>query len=209
MLHVTSKFAKVPDGAIVIDTTSNSGGWADLSPFILPGGRLYGPYSAQNVENAWQYAKLYAVHADADGNPADAYWQWAQHGWADRRAHRYPMGKGAKPLCSLWDGKRLGYIEARKRLYAPLYARSVVRTTAFAQLRNLVEAASVDIFLRDYDGYDHVSQGTSMSDVMHDPAHKMGHAFVLWMLLRNYNVPGEFEASRWLSSAGAVVRQQA
>jgi hypothetical protein len=35
------------------------------------------------------------------------------------------MGRGAKPEYSLWDGERLDYIEARKRIYAPLYARAV------------------------------------------------------------------------------------
>jgi len=31
------------------------------------------------------------------------------------------MGRGVKPLYSLWDGKKLGYIEARIAIYDPLY----------------------------------------------------------------------------------------
>lgn len=32
---------------------------------------------------------------------------------------------GAKPEYSYWDGKKYGYVAARKRIYAPLYASLV------------------------------------------------------------------------------------
>lgn len=99
------------------------------------------------------------------------------------RAHRYPMGKGAKPLCSLWEGRRLGYIEARKKIYAPLYARAVVKTRAYAELRELLRTTSQDIYLRDWDGYDHLVKNLTISEVANNPRKKMGHAFVLWALI--------------------------
>ncbi len=133
VLHVTHKFSRVPADALCIDTTASKGKWSELSPFILPGGALYGTYHAVRHENAWQFAKLYACHADWQGEPTQAYWAWAQAGWLDPKAHRYPMGKGARPLCSLWKGERLGYIEARKRIYAPLYSppSRIGKTAAF------------------------------------------------------------------------------
>jgi hypothetical protein len=68
---------------------------------------------------------VYTVHTTAAGSPSAQYWDWAKEGWANQKAERFPMGRGAKPEFSLWDGERLGYIDARKRIYAPLYARAV------------------------------------------------------------------------------------
>jgi hypothetical protein len=183
MLHVTHKWSKVPLGVLTIDTTAKTGLWSQLSPFLLDGGELYDGHKSVNMENAWQFAKLYAQHASADGRPTLAYWSWAQAGWADTKAHRYPMGKGARPLHSWWKGQALGYIEARKQIYAPLYARAVVRTEAFATLRQMLATEERDIYLRDWDGYDHLKQGLSITQVANNPAKKMGHAFVLWALL--------------------------
>lgn len=205
-LRVTGKFTKLPAGSTAIDTTAKYGPWAMLSPFLLPGGDLYGGQHAINMENAWQFSKLYARHADPNGEPTTEYWRWAVAGWLDEKAHRYPMGKGARPLCSLWDGEHLGYVEARKRIYAPLYARAVVRTAAFAQLQQIfatktseqLSAERFTLYLRDYDGYDHVAQERSIRDILNDPTRKMGHAFVLWMLLTGYDEVGQFEASRYL-----------
>ena len=39
--------------------------------------------------------------------------------------------KGRRPLCSLWNGERLDYIEARKQMYIPLYPEAVKCMTAY------------------------------------------------------------------------------
>ena len=111
---VLGKFEAAPEGSLVVDTTSKGGVWAGLSPFTLGPCPLYGGRSSLNMENAWQFAKVYKQHATPSGEPTAAYWEWAEKGWADRWAHRYPMGKGAVPLYSLWDGERLSYVEARR-----------------------------------------------------------------------------------------------
>jgi hypothetical protein len=185
MLHVTHKWAKVPPEALTIDTTSKSGLWSQLSPFLLPGGELYEGHRSANMENAWQYAKVYAKHADSAGRPTQDYWNWACAGWADPIARRYPMGRGARPLHSWWAGEPLPYITARKRIYAPLYRRAVLRTAAFAELQRLRETESRDIYLRDWDGYDHLALSRTISQVANNADRKMGHAFVLWALLES------------------------
>ena len=83
---------------------------------------------SENMENLWQFAKLYAQHADENGDPTEAYWMWVLRGFADKKAHRYPMGKGAVPLYSYWRGEKLSYIEARKKIYGPLCAKTVMKT---------------------------------------------------------------------------------
>ena len=169
----------------VINTTSSSSNWSrGLSPFYLGPVHLYGHYNSLNVENGWQYSKLYEEHADADGNPTPDYWKWAQTGWLDQWAHRYPMGRGRKPLCSLWDGQRMDYVTARKRIYVPLNAVAVMKSEAFDTLRRFYQEVG-QVTLADYDGYDHLAKGLTLKQVADDPNKKMGHAFVLAALLED------------------------
>jgi hypothetical protein len=166
-----------------INTTSHSNDWSKgLSPFYLGPVWLYATYSAKSVENAWQYCKVYPQHVGPDGKPTKEYFDWAKAGWRDNYAHRYPMGKGAIPLYSYWAGKQLGYIEARKQIYAPLYADAVLKSEAYRRLEELYQTQE-RLVLWDFDGYDYLKLGKSLTEVMDDPSMKMGHAFVLAMLL--------------------------
>lgn len=175
-------------GAFVVNCTSRSPDeWArGLSPFFCGPVDLYDGRTARNVENAWQYTKVYPVHARFNV-VTDAYWEWAQAGWAAPSAVRYPMGRGAKPLFSLWaGGAKFGYIDARKQIYCPLYAAAVRETPAFARLERMYHNAVVadrPLVLHDYDGWDHVGQGFSLREVINQRSPKMGHAFVLAGLL--------------------------
>jgi hypothetical protein len=49
-------------------------------------------------------------------------------------------------------------IAVRKRIYARLYARAVERTGAYAKLREMLKTETRDIYLRDWDGYDHLAR---------------------------------------------------
>jgi hypothetical protein len=49
------------------------------------------------------------------------------------------------------------------------------------QLRQAAEAG--DIVLQDFDAYDHRALGYSWDDVINDPDRKMGHGFVLAMMI--------------------------
>jgi len=199
IVTVCHKWYSVPNqhqrGTVVIDATS-SGGWtADLSPFLIGPCRLYDTMTPEhempfrieslNMENLWQYAKVYQVHADENGNPTQEYWAWAREGWANPRAVRYPMGKGARPLYSLWKGKKLGYIDARKQIYGPCYAEAVQRTEGWDELVRLYNESD-HLFIRDWDGWLMDRHGCdTLSDVLNKTDRIMGHAFVLKMLLEN------------------------
>lgn len=155
-----------------------------LSPFHLGPCPLYeraGLREARFMENAWQYAKVYRGY-DHQGGPARDYWPWAREGWDHRRAVRYPMGKGAVPEFSWWDGEALGYVDARKKIYVPLYTKAVIKTAGFAELLRVYREFG-ELTLWDFDGYDHHKLGMSLKDVLNDPTRKMGHAFVLAMML--------------------------
>lgn len=169
--------------ADVINTTSRSKNWSrGLSPFFVGPVKLYGGYEAKNVENAWQFGKVHPVHLDVDGNVLPEYFEWARKGWEDPVAHRYPMGRWARPAFSLWDGRKLGYIEARKTIYVPLYAEAVQKTDAFKRLEQVYKQNG-QVTLWDFDGYDYLAMNKSLVDVINDQNRKMGHAFVLAMIL--------------------------
>lgn len=168
-----------------INTTSSSVNWSKgLSPFFLGPVELYSGYVSKNVENGWQFSKVYKKYLGEDGLPNEDYWKWAEKGWNDSYAHRYPAGKGSIPEYAFWNGSKLGYIEARKQIYIPLYQQAVKDTEVFKKLKELYQTnGSITLF--DYDGYDYLKLGYDLNDVLHDASRKMGHGFVLAMMLQN------------------------
>lgn len=193
MIYVLSMRDEAPKGVVVVNTTSRGGEWAGLSPFLIGPCRLPDGRISLTMENAWQYSKVYPQHIREDGEPNADWWTWSYEGFSNPRAVRYPMGKGAVPVYSYFRGERLGYIEARRRLYAPLYTRAVTKTRSYDSLVTLYERETV-IALRDFDGYrwDLVHKTTDMDEgwhvTVHDESRKMGHAFVLMRLLSHEGV---------------------
>lgn len=183
MVYVLSLLEEAPPKVLIVNTTSQSSTpWSiGLSPFFLGPVPLYNGQISLNVENGWQYSKVYKGHVGLDGNPTASYFEWAREGWARSRAVRYPMGKGVRPEYSFWDGQKLSYIEARKKIYIPLYVYAVAKTPAYQRLKELHKKQ--DIGLRDFDGYNHRDLNMSYEEVLNNPNKKMGHAFVLAMML--------------------------
>jgi len=170
-------------GRRVVNTTSHGKETAHLfSPFLLGPIPLYDGSVAENMENAWQYSKVYASLLERNGSIGEKYETWARAGWSNPKANRYPMGKGKRPLYSLWNGGQLTYVEARKRIYFPLYRDAVIRSGGFTWLKDQV-AQCDELLLVDFDGYRHRDLGMTLADVLNSTQHKMGHAFVLAAML--------------------------
>jgi hypothetical protein len=184
---------KLPEDSIIIDTTSRSGSWTrGFSPFLLQAGHLYGNYYAKSVENAYQASKCYPQFVDENGNPTPEYFKWAQKIWSSSEVYRYPMGRGTKPLFSYWNGEKLNYVEARKKIYIPLYSRAVLKSNAFKSLLKIYRETDKDIYLVDFDGYNHKERGMSLSEVANNTKKSMGHAFVIYDLLQRYKNTTDF-----------------
>ncbi len=186
MIKALFKFDKhIPKDAVVVDTTSNTDHiLRQLSPFIL-----FAP-PAKNFENLWQFSKVYKQHLGEDGLPNEEWYRWRNEGYADTKAHRYPMGKGAKPEYTYWVKNVIyfvmDYITARKELYIPYYSHNVITTNSFqklAQLKVECDFYHKVLVLLDYDAYDHQALGMTLKDVVNNPDKKCGHAFVLVSLL--------------------------
>ena len=181
-VHVLPIWVKNPYNCPEVNTTSSSGMYRELSPFILGPIDTYIPgVKAKNFENLWQFSKVYSEYL-YDGAIYWSWFAWRDAGWADKRAHRYPMGKGRRPAFSYWAGERLGYIEARKLIYATIYAKNVIKTNSYARLVELYKRTG-EITLKEFDAYDHLKLGMTLVNVINNPNRKMGHGFVLAMLL--------------------------
>lgn len=171
-----------PIGYRRIDVTSHAQDvFRSCSPFFVGPVTLYGGHTARNVENAWQYSKVYRRFIDERGAPAPAYFEWAEAGWGSGYAQRHPMGS-LTPEYSWWDGEKLSYIEARKRIYIPLYSQGVVKTDGYRELKKLYEDGE-NLCLLDFDAYDFQALHYTAMDVINDPTRPMGHCFVLKFLL--------------------------
>ena len=187
MIKVINPQYKTPDNALVINTTSRSTNWSrGLSPFILGPIDLYDGYISKNVENAYQYSKVFDYYLDDDGNPGENYFKWAKSGWNSDRAERYPMGKGVIPKYSYWNGEKLSYVEARKKIYIPLYSKAVRSTKAYSMLEstyNKFFSKEEILYLWDFDAHS-LEPGTfNYWDLWENPNIKVGHAYVLAMML--------------------------
>ena len=188
-----------------IDCTSNNKDEVlnhGLSPFYLGPVECYDGLVSQTFERAWQCAKVYPWMADVAGEPDDRYYAWRDEMWArkdfsNKIEIRFPAGKGnaRKCLYAWWkvDGtfRKLGYVAARKAIYMSLYAKAVVKTEAYRRLVELCDEGK-NLMLIDFDGYNpyHPHYGFALddavhtyNDVIHCPLLKMGHGFVLAMLL--------------------------
>ena len=166
-----------------------------LSPFYLGPVECYDGLVSQTFERAWQCAKVYPWTLGTDGNPNARYFAWRDEMWAtkgfgDKMSIRFPVGKKnvGKCLYSWWkvDGefKPLDYIPARKAIYIPLYAKAVVKTEAYRRLVELCDSGK-NLLLIDFDGYNihHPRYNFTYNDAIHCNWLKMGHCFVLAMLL--------------------------
>ena len=188
-----------------IDCTSNNKDEVmnhGLSPFYLGPVECYDGLVSQTFERAWQCAKVYPWMADAAGNPHAGYFAWRDDMWArkdfsNKIEIRFPAGKGNVRKCKYawWkvngEFRKLGYVAARKAIYIPLYAKAVGKTEAYRRLVELRDAGK-NLMLIDFDGYNpyHPHYGFASddavhtyNDVIHCPLLKMGHGFVLAMLL--------------------------
>lgn len=185
---VLSKRESCPEGYELIDVTSRNPDpiIRSVSPFLLGPVDCYDGLISRNVENAWQYSKVYPEENGKDGNPTPDYFRWRDYGFNKSFADRYLKGKGSIPCYSYWKTElgyeHLGYIEARKKIYIPLYKKAVLDTPG---LKKIMEKASEgrNIALVDFDGYNHIKLGMSMQDVINCDSKKMGHAFVIKMIL--------------------------
>ena len=143
----------------------------DVSPFYMGPVTSSDGLIAHVFEHFWQASKVFPCHYDKTTNTIKPeYWAWRKSWFdkekvTDKNASRRPhslLGYQDKDCLfsvyyngSTWE--RLSYVEARKRMYIPIYAKHIVETRSFQWLKTQYEAGK-KIALVDFDGYNYYSK---------------------------------------------------
>lgn len=187
MIYAVSFKHKIPEDVISMDVTSRSQTWGkNFSPFNLGPVDLYDDYTACNIENAFQFSRVYAEYNGFDDTPSQNYWEWAIKGWQNSKPIKYPLGVWSKHLYHWWDHKKLTNLEAQNQIFVPMYKKAVEKTPSFQRLKALYAIEKKDIYLIDFEGYNHRYLEKSWDQVINDPNRPIGQAFMLCMLLEGY-----------------------
>lgn len=141
--------------------------YKDVSPFYLGDIKSPDGLTAHIFEHYWQASKVFPCHVDEKGNIKDEYWKWREQWFSkekvtnkneSRRPHSLLGYKDEDCLFSVFYNngvwERLSYVDARKRIYIPEYAKLVVNTPSYKWLEKLHKEGK-KIALVDFDGYNY------------------------------------------------------
>lgn len=157
---------------VVINLTSRNPDRAfsrQVSPFFV--GPVTGPdgATADSLEVFWQVGKVFPHHDDG-GRPSPEYFEYRADMYGKRMGEiskpqmRHPyheFGYEAEDMMywAYWDKDSgeytgLSYLEARKRVYVPEYAKLVANSDAVRWMRSLLDEGK-KIALLDFDGFNY------------------------------------------------------
>lgn len=160
------------ENRVVIDLTSRNPDRVfshQVSPFFV--GPVIGPDGARTatLEVMWQVGKVFPHH-DNGGKPSPEYFEYRKKmygtapGEIPKTLIRHPyreFGYDAEDMVywPYWNKEKgmyepLSYLEARKKVYIPEYAKLVAGTSALAYLKNLLKEGK-KIALLDFDGFNY------------------------------------------------------
>ena len=156
----------------VIDVTSHNRSEkfrSEISPMFIGPLRSSDGVVCNVFETLWQCSKVYPCH-DANGQPNEEYFEWRNRHFAepkpslnDKKAikalrhvnEELGMAHADTLYTACWDEEKkefvhLNYVEARKKIYFPEYAKLVYNTDSFKELKAKVDAGE-KIALMDFD----------------------------------------------------------
>ena len=135
----------------------------DLSPFFLGPVTSSDGVTANVFEIFWQCGKVYPCH-DNGGKPNADYFEWRNYYYSQTECTKDLMRHTCKSLgyehkdtlyFAYFDKEKgeyvpLNYVEARKKVYFPEYAKLICNTESFRYLKSLVDSGK-KIALVDFD----------------------------------------------------------
>lgn len=103
------------------------------------------PFSQKYKKIVWVWNR--EIHTDQFNNPNDKYWIWRDALMNNSDAVRYPVGIAARHSClyslhpdinknNYTPDAQLNYIDARKKIYLPIYTDLVKRCPQFRKLKH-------------------------------------------------------------------------
>jgi hypothetical protein len=136
---------------------------------------------AQNLENFWQYSKVYEGEVDENGDPTPEYYQERLRGFNLHQGIRYRRTK-EKYLFSYWNGQKYDWQQAKRELYITAYVTYSQRTRGYHELQRM-NLNGYNLLLLGYDGYAYSSDNDPSGDIlksnMDNDERPFGHEFVL------------------------------
>lgn len=135
----------------------------ELSPFYAGPVTSSDGVTAEIFEVFWQCGKVYPCH-DEGGRPNADYFEWRNYFYSQTECTKDLMRHTCKSIgyehkdaryFAYFDEKNgdyipLGYVEARKKVYFPEYAKLIYNTESFRYLKSLVDRGE-KIALVDFD----------------------------------------------------------
>ena len=160
-------------------------------------------------ENYWQSGKVF------EDVPHSVSLKW----WRDlkRPARRYPNSKGKRVLYSLFNGEKMDYITARRKVYLPEYL-ALIQGQGTAQIWRARADQGETIVIYDFDGprqSDHSPICLEVSREMlrerlNDPTHPFGHGYIVaGYMARVINEPSDLTEAKSGSERDALVETDA
>jgi hypothetical protein len=185
------------DGYTNIQVCSNVKRGKEVSPMCLgpitehlevdKHGKLLPP--AVLFENFWQGIKCFTFELDEKTSTIlPIYFDRREKNFSDTKPHRrvYPkkvlIEKKAKVEFSYFNGKRYGWVEARKLIYCPMYAEMVTKTRYFKELKYRLEQGE-NLLIIGYDGFSFDPERDDAKAHLEDTSKSVGHEFVICCLL--------------------------
>lgn len=193
-----------------IDVTScnkNKKFVSEISPLYIGPVTSSDGIIAETFEDLWQYGKVYpkiydenkkiVLGIDSDGNPTEEFYKWRKRFYTLKKVKgdRHPAfpssirHQDCEYMVYFEDGRlcKLDYITSRKKVYIPEYAKLIVNTDSFKELKKLYDEGK-KIALVDFDAWNYygvnLEENTTMKEMVNNPKFKVGHGYVIKMLLQ-------------------------
>jgi hypothetical protein len=173
------------------------------------------PYSSGNKKIVWQWPS--EIHIDNNEILTDKYWNWRSTGKNNSEPVRAPVGWKHLKNCLFALEKdepisetnpKLDYIESRKKIYFPIYMKSVIKEPKFCELYNRLHNGenlliieidgphqeSFNYYKEKYGvGNDFIENDSieateqNLGILLNDPKHPFGHGYCLaWTLMLKF-----------------------
>jgi len=172
-IRIYSKKQRIPKDLSIIKIDDYPG----LDPVNIGPLNLYKGWRSNNLHNAWEYSKVYKEYT-SNGQPTQAYWDWASKGWDSDKPAKVSK---KKYMYHVWDGAKYGIIEARKRIFASIYIKSIFDTKDYAELRNAVNNCNKTVAIVASQSLDY--KKSSLTEALFSPDKEFGYAFLLVMMI--------------------------
>jgi len=135
-------------------------GYFNVTAILSPGKNLgreldpnYLKYNGKIISNIWEFSKIYPQHVKTTDieklkhsltNIKPEYWDWQESGFNSQTIIRYPFSMQSY-------GEHIGFIkktgsvielltesEARKKIFAPIYKKTVIKTDDYKKLTEML-----------------------------------------------------------------------